>query len=240
MRYLNKPLFGNILDKGNSLSRKLVGCWLFNEDCGPRVLDLSGNNNRGTLMVNTNFVPCRFGNGLIFDGVSYVRVLNSPSIDITDVITMLAWIYPTSEGTSRNIVDKSWGRYGFYLDGADDRFIIVYQNELGVGVPFPTNAFPPMNEWHQLVAVIDSIGNFVGGYHNGKFVGSGAFNGISIRSTTGNLFFSCRGTGGDNFFTGRIDHVMIWNRALSAIEIAELYCEQFSMIKQKNLYRYIA
>jgi len=44
-----KPPLGAMLGRSHPLARGLVGCWLFNEGAGVKAYDLSGNGNKGTL-----------------------------------------------------------------------------------------------------------------------------------------------------------------------------------------------
>ena len=46
--------------------------------------------------------------------------------------------------------------------------------------------------------------------------------------------FGYKEDGGANFFDGQIDHVMIYNRALSSAEVRELYQQPFKMFRQEK------
>ena len=71
----------------------IVAIWLFEENTGKAVVDSSVNGNDGELMNDPKWsAGGEFGRALEFDGKDdYVLVAGSPSLDITDNITITAW-----------------------------------------------------------------------------------------------------------------------------------------------------
>ncbi|MBC8217405.1 MAG: hypothetical protein H8E73_02965, partial [Planctomycetes bacterium] len=68
----------------------LVGWWRLDGNTN----DSSGNNNRGTLAGNPQWVAGQIGDALNFDGASdHVDCGSGPSLDITGEITIAAWFY---------------------------------------------------------------------------------------------------------------------------------------------------
>lgn len=72
----------------------------FDEGSGKEVKDLSGNNNNG-IITRAKWVEGKFGKALEFNGasnndnkVNFVEVADSPSLAITDNITIEAWVNP--------------------------------------------------------------------------------------------------------------------------------------------------
>lgn len=71
----------------------IAGMWLFDDDGGDVAEDSSGNGNHGDLINNPEWDNGKFGGGLAFDGVTtYVDAGNGPSLDITEEITIMAWV----------------------------------------------------------------------------------------------------------------------------------------------------
>jgi hypothetical protein len=69
------------------------GMWHMEEGQGSTVTDSSGKGNSGTIYGTIWNNDGRFGRGLVFDGVDdYVEVANSDSLNITDEITISAWV----------------------------------------------------------------------------------------------------------------------------------------------------
>jgi len=89
--------------------RGLVGHWRFNEGTGSTAKDSSPFGNNGTIH-GASWVRGKFGYALKFDGTDdYVDCGSDDSLNITDAITIEAWIYPKGAGVSTypRIIDKS-------------------------------------------------------------------------------------------------------------------------------------
>jgi hypothetical protein len=110
----------------------IMGMWTFSEGIGTTAYDISGLDNHGiifgadwTVGVNTT--------GLSFDGIDdYVRVYDSSSLDVTEDITIEAWIKPLDNNKgligdiSNSIIDTSL----FGSDYGRDSDIIQISNNL--------------------------------------------------------------------------------------------------------------
>jgi hypothetical protein len=78
-----------------------VALWHFDEGDGDTVYDASGNNNDGVINNVTWTNEGKFGSALVFDGENdYVRVLDDPSLDLTDEVTVEAWVKGQGAGIS--------------------------------------------------------------------------------------------------------------------------------------------
>ncbi len=90
----------------------IAGMWLFDDDGGDIAEDSSGNGNDGTLTNGAEWDTGKFGDGVAFDGLSaYVNAGNGPSLDITEEITIMAWV-------QFDAVDYSNGTGGLFSIGA--------------------------------------------------------------------------------------------------------------------------
>src|SRR5579859_6670160 len=71
----------------------LVAAYSFDEGEGTTVADASGNGNLGTITNATWTSAGRFGNALTFSGStpSWVTVSDSPSLDLSNAVTIEAW-----------------------------------------------------------------------------------------------------------------------------------------------------
>ena len=171
------------------------------------------------------YVTGVFGSALQFDGVNdYVEI---SSINPTTAITVEAWVKSaSSSGYSGlwQIVSK----YNAYILGTDSTggknmcFIIHnvtdwydYNNCYTVNDP---------QNWHHFVGTYDSSTGIQTLYVDGTLQITKTVTG-TIRADTGPIHIAHREVVavGSGHFNGTIDEVQIWNRSLTADEIAELY-----------------
>lgn len=232
-----KPLPGTLLDISHTLSRGLVGCWPVNDN--PPVLgilhDVSGNGNYGTLVADTHIVPGKFGMGLKFDGTGdKIIIPNSNSLQV-DYFTYVAWI----------CVDGAHGGGigGIWWDGVNasrSRILILNDGSLyvqlrigGVDDTFNSAAgVVPLNKWCQIVVTHNGVNQYA--YVNAiQLPVSDNHAGTLNKSTSSRMIGE--GQSGTMYFNGQIDHVMIYNRALSAGEVQQLYIDQFCMFYKPGI-----
>jgi PKD repeat protein len=199
---------------GNGASG-LVAAYGFEEGTGSTLTDASGNGNAGTVNGATWTTAGRYGNALSFNGTnSMVTANDSASLDLTAGMTLEAWVYPTALGSSwSDIIYKTTDIY--FLMGTTP------QGQLpDVGGSFAsTNAYGvaslPLNTWSHLAGTYN--GTNLQFYVNGVQVASRAQAG-AIATSTGALSIGGDSTSGQ-FWTGMIDEVRIYNRALNSTEI---------------------
>jgi uncharacterized repeat protein (TIGR02543 family) len=180
-------------------------------------LDIMGVNN-GTLKNGATFSPSGMvGQAFSFDGVDdYVQVDDSATLRITNQITIDAWIKPSSLGG--RVVDKilAGGGNGYLLDtyGSRIRFIVDSMSVNG-----GTSLTPGV--WTHIAATYD--GSSLKVYLNGVL--DGTFTPASPPAIpTNNLPLRIGAdSNGSSLFTGLIDEVEIFNRALSVGEISALH-----------------
>lgn len=91
----------------------IVGMWHFDTGSGTDAIDSSGRDNHGKLYNGPQWATGVNGTALSYDGIDdYVRVSDNPSLDITDKLTIEAWMKPLehSEGYYGNVqgsIDRS-------------------------------------------------------------------------------------------------------------------------------------
>ena len=170
---------------------RLEAEWPFDAAPGGITPDISGNGHTGTV-TNPALVAGMFGSALSFTGSSWVEV---GPMDISNGITVSAWIYPTVSGQSGFIIGKLPvnSQWEFMLEGG----LIIWRG----GATVNNNAScpePSTNTWHNVVgtqygtqasvyidghrcvtATIPAIGDSAGNVEIGTF-GPGAyrFNGL--------------------------------------------------------------
>ncbi len=185
--------------------------------------DRSGNANTGTL-ANATWAGAsagKFGNALSFNGTNaWVTVNSSSSLTLTTGMTAEAWVNPTALGNAYRAVifREQPGNevYSLYADQAGSQFptgevyVNGYKDANGTAVL-------PLNSWTHLAETYD--GSSVRLYVNGTLVSTTAAAG-SLASSTSPLRIGGNSIWGE-YFSGLIDEVRVYNRALSAAEIAQ-------------------
>ena len=194
----------------------LVGLWKLDSNAN----DSSGNNNRGTLAGNPQWMEGQIGGALSFDGSDdHVDCGNDQSLDITGPITIAAWFYPTGRGSSDypRIVDKSNGSggadpgYKLYLRAAQNYVFTLSAG--GVYQPNSTLA-ANLNTWNYVA--------FIAGGTQRKLFLNGAWeewNETTLPNSSSNPLFIGNSPAGARHFLGMIDEVRVYNRALTAEEV---------------------
>jgi hypothetical protein len=195
----------------------LVAAYSFDEGSGTTVFDASGNGNNGIIGGATWTTSGKYGNALVFDGVSsLVTIPNSASLQLSAAMTLEAWVNPSEVSNIwQDVIYKANDIY--YLEGTSGNGSVP-----GIGGTFGASdvvlfgtAALPVNTWTHLAATYD--GTTMRLYVNGTQVSSQAQTG-AIASSTDPLQI-----GGDSlygqFFQGTIDEVRIYNVALTAAQI---------------------
>ena len=204
----------------------LVGYWTLNEK-GNTAYDLSGNNNDGTIhgATLTNGVS---GGALSFDGNGdYVDCGSDSSLNITDEITIEAWVklngWPPANDYA-NIVGKTGGSggnndfsYMIYVVESSHSIRPHVRESDGNIIWFDSTSIN-LNTWYHIVQVAD--GNNLRLYINGVEDSNSLkpYDG-TIKSIDGNVYIAHDTR--EEYFNGTIDEIRIYNRALTLAEIQQ-------------------
>ncbi len=239
-----KPVLGSQLNLGSHIARGLVGYWLLNEGSGPTVFDLSGNGKVGTFgagAASPIWVPGKFGSTLSFDGGDYFDT-NFKDLNVTDNFSAGYWLKTTVGGTAQvipfgmvhgeyiyfgrlNITTE--GNLDFLIrdDASPSRHLIAIRDSSGTWRD---------GEWHHLFFV--KSGNTQADlkiYLDGVDTEAGALysNTLESKAVDISFFIGAYNELGNpaSQYTGLLDVPMIYNRALSASEIALLYRAAFQI-----------
>jgi len=199
---------------------------------GSKVFDLSGKGNHGTIYGAT-WKNTPLGHSVLsFDGVDdYVKVPNSPSLDITSEVTIEAWIkansWETTGGVGIGCFVWKMNTYGVVYETTKKVSGIFYRVGDDPLYIFPKSEVLNIKQWYYVVGVYDSRKAHT--YVNGMLVNWANYQGTLV-SSSNPLYIGGFPTA--RHFNGIIDEVRIYNRAFSAVEIRE----RFNMTK--HLYGY--
>ena len=196
----------------------LVAAWGFNEGSGSTTADASGKGHTGTLSNATWTAGGKFGAALSFDGSSsWVTVADAPDLDLSDGMTLEAWVRPSALGTSWRTVlfkERSGGVvYSLYANQYSG--LPVGQVYIGGEQNATGTAQLPLDTWTHVAVTFDgtSLRLYVDGTLTNTTAISGAMSGSDgpLR-IGGNAIWN-------EWFDGLIDELRIYDRALSPTEI---------------------
>ncbi len=197
----------------------LVAAYGLNEGTGTTTADNSGSGQPGTLTNTTWTTAGRYGNALTFNGTSSrVNVADAASLDLTTGMTLEAWVFPTTSTGWRTVVMKERsGGFAYALYANNNAARPAVQVRIGgTNITLAGTAALPVNTWSHLAATYDATTLQL--YVNGIQVASRATTG-ALTTTTNPLRLGGTTTLAGRFFSGQIDEVRIYNRALSPTEL---------------------
>jgi hypothetical protein len=195
----------------------LVAAFGFNEGSGSTTADASGKGNAGSF-TGAVWSAGRYGQALGFDSSGdWVTVADAASLDLTTGMTLEAWVNPSALGGWRTILMKQGATdlvYAMYVNNARRAYA-----ELSIGgtrLSVAGSSALPLNAWTHVAASYDGAALRL--YVNGVQVSSASRSG-SIVTSTGPLRIGGNSIFANEFWTGLIDEVRVYDRALSASEV---------------------
>jgi hypothetical protein len=195
----------------------LVAAYSFNETSGTTVTSTTGSNN-GTISGATRTSAGRFGRALSFDGINdRVNINDSNSLDLTNGMTLEAWVRPTALSSWQTVILKERPGnlvYSLYANTNTNRPSIEIATSSAYSIQTGSSQLA-INTWTHLAATYDGATLRI--YVNGIQTGSKAVTGNMLTST-GALRIGGNAVWGE-WFAGLIDEVRIYNRALSQAQI---------------------
>jgi len=201
----------------------IVGLWHLNGNSN----DSSGNGNNLTdTSVSYGLSYGKFGQGAYFNGSAVSSKATTLGLANNGAVSFLAWFKRESSSATGSIVGHTINPGGsqartvwmsVYGD-ADIRLLIytnAYYNIQSTTTSLGTN-------WHFIGATLDGNGNSKL-FLNGELVKSGTYTNTPSDTPATNFAIGRRPEHSSEFFTGSIDEVVAFNRALSASEIRKIY-----------------
>ena len=192
----------------------LVGYWKLDEsNRGDACVDWSGNGNTGTPQ-GTSVVNGKINRARRFNGRGdYIDIA---PISISNAITVAAWVYSENFMQSGFVVTKNPVNAQWALFFQSDRYLRWRGGGIGNEVKCPA---PSNGAWHHIVGRQEGTAGSL--FVDGVLCASGTVSAIGNGPTSINIG---RFDSGDHwYFSGQIDEVRIYNRALSDTEIAQLH-----------------
>ena len=196
------------------LTDGLVGWWKLNGNAN----DTSGNSNNGT---NTGAVLTTGQDGQAngaysFNGSSKISLPATAAVTGNNTYAISVWVKPTAYGNTKGIV--GWGLWGTNSNANAIRLTSTginhywWYNDLVVTKAGLADGF-----WHSIIAQFNGTTRSI--YVDGALVGSDTPVGHNATANDVNIGV----TYGTEYFTGSIDDVRIYDKALQVYEIQALY-----------------
>lgn len=205
----------------------LVGLWHFNEGTGTTAYDESVFKNNGTLY-GTNILwntSGKYGSALQLNssgtGQSSVNVSNSNSFNIINNVTLEAWVYLQAASVQYGIIQKPNNN----TNSISFRLVTLATTGNFYGsVLFADGTYssaqtpnpPTLNTWYHVVYIYDGNNSKI--YQDGILQTTSSAVSKTINSSTDPLVIG--GLPPSNELIGMLDEVAVYNRSLTATEIA--------------------
>jgi hypothetical protein len=225
-RFIGQTLPGAVRTESTVEPREgLVGYWNFDDQDvnGATVFDKSGNSYNGTNSGATTGQVGKIGQAFDFDGANAdkVTVTDTNDLKLTDMtFSICLWLYPRSQGENNEgrIISKkdvSGTSWEIKVTTGDDTGLAW---KVGVEQASDPNALT-LNTWNHACAVATSASSLTF-FINAR--ARGTVDPDDVVSHTADMLIGGRYDGVRDF-DGLIDEVRIYNRALSASEVTQLY-----------------
>lgn len=215
----------NFEKSGSSLLTDILAYWKLDETSGNVYDEVSSI--EGTVSGADLNQSGKIGTSVYFDGAAYDYITfgNNTNFNFgtTQDFSISCWFKYSSTGNFQYIIEKyrttSRG-WGFYSQ--DDDEIHFYLRDVSTGNVLSCNAGSGWNngEWHLAVVTVDRDSAMKLYIDNTSYDPQGASTSYDV-STTNDLTFATTSTSYP--YTGYLDEVGFWNRALTETEISELW-----------------
>jgi hypothetical protein len=220
---------------GVSAPSGAVAYWKFDEGSGTTAYDTTVNNNDGTLYgLPTWTADSKSGLALSFNGsTDYVEIPDSASLSFgaSDSFTLEAWVKTSTTGNQKRIISLQYGTstMAIWLRTMNDNTVQFFiRDSNGNTTYFYSTSTITDGQWHHVVGVRDVNNDRLYLYIDGVEENSVTDTTNGSFDTTDPWYIgyeadSSGGQGGKQYWSGQIDEVVIYNRALSATEVLDRY-----------------
>ncbi len=224
-------IYGATLSKpANNLGLQLY--YSFDEGTSTQVTDFSGNRRNGTLQnmahpatASSGWTNGKFGKGINFDGTNDNVSFSGLTLGTTNTISM--WIKPQTGADYQGMISDASGFNGLFYRDTTGLVDFYYS-----GADHHNNTSIQKNVWTHVVVVNNagSVTFYVNGVSDGTSGSAPGYTPVNIGTAEPTT---------NEDFTGSIDEVRIYNRALSVNEVRNLYLAGSTKINtsQNNLIR---
>jgi len=187
--------------------------------------DLISSGNNGTLTNGPTFSSAN-GGAIVFDGSNDGIQLAGTNLSLNQM-TISCWNYSTNYNQNGFMFEKTTNgsvntQYSLFFNSSNDIFYRTYGLSVVDLTINTTNAGVVNNRWNLVVATYDGTNKRI--FVNGVLrITSQNLTGTITQNTTGAAYIGIYGSFAGYPFNGNISNVQVYNRALSATEVAQNY-----------------
>jgi hypothetical protein len=205
----------------------LVGWWALDEFFGNIATDSSGNGHHGTLHGDPNWVEGIQSAALLFDGHDdHADCGLLPSINSSGELTVTAWINPSGLNTDQKIAGNQSSRGGFKIGVyTNNKVEMEIRNFLGS----PTlnrnvhgGTVLQTDTWYHVAGVYSLQGQSIKTYVDGQMDRQLSLHNVVIGAASESFKLARDPLSPGYNFSGALDDVRVYQRALADTEIAAL------------------
>jgi hypothetical protein len=205
-----------------------AGSWAFDSVANGQTPDYSGNNLPGTA-TNAALVPGRVNQALSFTGTgSYVTIPDNVAFGLTHDLTLATWVKTTNNSQKQDFLSKydfTGSEAGYMLQMLPSGVVnlrVGGANLLSGSHDVSDTTVINDGQWHH-VAVVITLGQTVAFYIDGILSTAQPMITSASRSLPPVFAGTFPGTYNGLPFVGALDELRIFSRALSAMEVSELF-----------------
>ena len=219
------------LDWNDPINQGMAGYWSMDGGTisGTTLADLSGSGGNGTLVNSPPLVPGPFGQALSFDGSTQIVTTPNIGASLVSAVSICGWINSNAaSGTARGVLGQTYA-------GSNVQFFVGLGRESTVPATRLWAGFFN-GSWHQAIDTSDIAintwysvcgtydGSTINFYKNGQLVTS-VSDAAGLPSSNSAWVIGRRWDAGigNEYWSGALKNVTIYNRALSPAEINRLY-----------------
>lgn len=228
---------GATLQTSTPLGSGLVSYWSFNgADVTDKVYDRVGSNNGyfpSGISTSSAKVQGKLGQGLLFNGSSnYIDIGDKSSLKSLSAVTVAAWVKTSqvsgdgaiaSKGTGLGLTWFLWEDVAGSASARTNMYSFAVGNGSSLSRAEASSNTAVAGQWTHVVGVWQQSPEHIYIYINGVLSQSDTvLSGVAMANTSDPVRIASTGSG-VSVFNGAIDEVRIYNRALSAAEVTQLY-----------------
>lgn len=202
----------------------LIGHWQLNDGSGSTASDVSGNGLDGTINGDPSWVASNLGGALAFDGAeNYISVPDDAALRIIGDISILFWMRKDAEAADwARLVGKGesdYRNYGVWEEYDGKRILFQqYDRDNRYQLQLYSASELEIDTWYHVACVLNGATASI--YIDGVLDASGTQSGVppttSDPLTIGYAEYF-------DYFSGTLDDIRLYNHALSASEISDIF-----------------
>jgi len=205
------------------------------DESSGQLADASGSNDSTTVNNISYSESGIIGGAIAFNGTSsYAGIPNSSDLEnLTQTISIAAWIYPNDTSGHQVIVNKRWSSsdYGFDFRLSGNQLRFEFHNGTEIKTIYSDSNAVAEDVWQHVAVIYD--GKLVKFFINGNLYSSEAATGLLGADTS--ILYIGRYRSSISYFDGKMDDIRIYNRPLTKYQIKEAaYMSAYYKLEHDN------